>query len=133
MTRRTRRVATRATLCAAMTLVAALPATAGAQSTSDLVDFNLTESVTTWPSEYHFSSTGNGIAAFRWLDSPSKTTVISANACSDLALYGTSTYSVSDTSYHNLFAGGTGVCFKVRGRTSIGSGAMTNYDGRVQR
>jgi hypothetical protein len=120
-------------ICAAACLAMALPATAHAQVQSDLIDFNLTESTATWPTQFHISSTGDGWASYRWLDSPNKATVISGNACSDLALYGSSSYGIGDTSYHNLFHGGAGQCFAVRGRTTAGSGSMVNHDGRIQR
>jgi hypothetical protein len=133
MNRRTRRASVRAMLCAATLSIGVLPATAGAQVTSDLIDFNLTESTSTWPTQYHISSSGDGWAAFRWLDSPNKTTVISGNACADLSLYGSDTIGAGDTNYHNLFPGGAGTCFVVRGRTASGSGSMVNHDGRVKR
>jgi hypothetical protein len=114
-------------------LALALPATASAQVTSDLNDWNLTESTSTWPSEFHISSSGDGWAAFRWIDSPNKTTVISANQCSDLSAYGQDTIGAGDTSYHNLFRGSSGQCFLLRGRTASGSGSMVNHDGRIRR
>ncbi|MDA0160288.1 hypothetical protein OM076_08435 [Solirubrobacter ginsenosidimutans] len=110
-----------------------LPASAAAQVTSDLVDFNLTESVSTWPTQYHISTSGTGYASYRWLDSPNKATVISANACTDLSFFGSSSYGIGDTTYHNLYLGGAGQCFQVRGRTTAGSGSMVNHDGRIQR
>ncbi|WP_157592082.1 hypothetical protein [Solirubrobacter soli] len=110
-----------------------LPATAHAQVTSDLIDWNLTESTSTWNTQYHISTSGDGWAAFRWLDSPNKTTVISGNSCADLTLYGSDTIGVNDTNYHNLFWGGAGTCFVLRGRTASGSGSMVNHDGRVRR
>ena len=125
----------RASLLAAICCAAALPATAGAQSTTDLNDWNLTESASTWGggTQFHIGTTGSGWAAYRWLDSPNKTTVISGNACSDATLYGTDTYGVGDTNYHNLFLGSPGLCFVLRGRTSTGSGSMVNHDGRISR
>jgi hypothetical protein len=122
----------RALLSAAL-CVAALPASAGAQATSDLTDFNLTESVSTWGTQFHISNSGDGWAAYRWLDTPAKATVMSANGCADLSLYGSSTYAINDTSYHNLFFGVAGYCFLIRGRTTSGSGSMVNHDGRVRR
>jgi hypothetical protein len=133
MRRRTRRASGRALLVAALLSTGVVPATARAQVTSDLVDWNLTESTSTWPTQYHISSTGDGWAAFRWLDSPNKTTVISGNSCADLSLYGSDTIGVNDTNYHNLFWGGPSTCFVLRGRTSAGSGSMVNHDGRIKR
>jgi hypothetical protein len=132
MNRRTRRVPMRAMLCAAA-LSLTVPVAARAQQTSDLTDWNLTESTSTWPTQYHVSSTGDGWVAYRWVDSPSKTTVISANGCSDLALFGSDVIGAGDTNYHNLYPGGAGQCFLLRGRTSSGSGSMVNHDGRVKR
>jgi hypothetical protein len=133
MNRGTRRASLRAVLCAAALSLGVLPAAAHAQATSDLVDWNLTESTSTWNTQYHISSSGDGWAAFRWLDSPNKTTVISANGCSDLSLYGSDSIGVNDTNYHNLFSGVPGTCFVLRGRTASGSGSMVNHDGRVRR
>ncbi len=74
------------------------------------------------------------MVSFRWLDTPAKATVISANSCADWALLGSSSsYAVNDTSYHSLFQGGAGHCFVMRGRTASGQGSMVNHDGRVQR
>jgi opacity protein-like surface antigen len=124
----------RAALAAACWL-ALLPAVASAQSTTDLTDWNLTESVSTWGggTQFHHSTGGDGWAAFRWLDSPNKATVISSNGCTDLSLLGSSTYGVGDTGYHNLSPGVAGSCFVMRGRTTAGSGSMLNHDGRVKR
>jgi hypothetical protein len=134
MDRRSRRASARAMLCAVV-VAAALPASADAQSTTDLVDWNLTESVATWGggTQFHISAGGDGWAAFRWLDSPNKTTVISANGCTDYSLLGSQTYPVNDTGYRNLFWGPGGACFVMRGRTAAGSGSMVNHDGRVKR
>jgi hypothetical protein len=133
MDRRTFRASMRATLCAAVGLALTVPAGAYAQSTTDLIDWNLSESTSTWPSEFHISSSGDGWAAFRWVDSPNKTTVISANSCTDLAAFGQDAIGASDTGYHNLFHGSVGQCFLLRGRTASGSGSMVNHDGRVRR
>jgi hypothetical protein len=133
MDRRTPRVSLRATLGAALVLALAPPAGAGALTTTDIIDWNLTESTSTWPSEFHIGSSGSGWAAFRWVDSPNKTTVISANSCIDLALFGQDSIGVGDTAYHNLFFGSASQCFRLRGRTASGSGSMVNHDGRVQR
>ena len=133
MNGRTRRAIVRAVLCVATLSIGVLPATARAQVTSDLTDWNLTETTSTWGTQYHISSGGGGWAAYRWLDSPNKTTVISANSCADLTLYGSDSIGVNDTNYHNLFWGGAGTCFLLRGRTASGSGSMVNHDGRVRR
>ena len=136
MDRRTHRACLRATLCTAACLLAAAPATAQAQVTNDLNDWNLTESTSTWGggTQFTISVSGDGWAAYRWLDSPNKTTVISANTCTDGALRGSAaTIGVNNTSYHNLFPGLPGSCFILRGRTAIGSGSMVNHDGRIKR
>jgi hypothetical protein len=133
MNRCTHRALVCGMLLAAIFSTGVRPAVARAQSTSDLVDWNLTESTSTWNTQFHISSTGDGWAAFRWLDSPNKPTVISGNACADLSLYGSASIGVSDTTYHNLFWGGGGTCFVLRGRTGSGSGSMVNHDGRVRR
>jgi hypothetical protein len=133
MNGRTRRATVRAVLCVATLSIGVLPATAQAQVTSDLIDWTLTETTSTWGTQFHISTSGGGWAAYRWLDSPNKTTVISGNGCSDLSLYGIDTIGVNDTNYHNLFSGSAGTCFVLRGRTSSGSGSMVNHDGRVRR
>jgi hypothetical protein len=123
----------RALLCAA-TCSALLPAAADAQVTTDLNNWNLTESVSAWGggTQFHISS-GGSTAAFRWLDTPNKTTVISANTCQDVQLIGSTTIGVNDTTYHGLFSASPGACFILRGRTAIGSGSMVNHDGRISR
>jgi len=123
----------RAAIIAACVSTLTFTAVAYAYVTSDLTDWNLTESTSTWPTQYHVASGTDGVVSFRWLDSPSKSTVISANRCSDLAQYGASSYGVNDTSYHGLFTGWAGLCFYLRGRTGAGQGSMVNHDGRVQR
>ena len=60
------------------------PAVAG---TSDLNDFNLTESTSHYGTQYHVS-TGGATVSYRWLDSPSKATVISVNDCTDGSVLG---------------------------------------------
>jgi hypothetical protein len=128
MDRRLRRAAMIAAAVSTLTFTAVAYAV-----TSDLNDWHLNESTSTWPTQYHISSGGDGVVSFRWLDTPSKTTVISANRCSDLAQYGASAYGVNDTSYHALFSGSPATCFQLRGRTGAGQGSMLNHDGRVQR
>jgi hypothetical protein len=107
------------------------PAVAG---TSDLNDFNLTESLSRYPTQYHVSS-GGAPVAYRWLDSPAKSTVISVNDCTDYHLLGgSSSYGAADTSYHTLWGNGlSGWCFVVSGRTQAGQGSMSLYDGRISR
>jgi hypothetical protein len=132
MDRRSRVVAGFATIVMTLTFATL----AYAYVTSDLTDFNLTESTSTYGggTQYHIATGTDGWSSYRWLDSPSKATVISNNTCSDWWLLGnTSGYSAGDTSYHALFAGSSGQCFVVRGRTQVGQGSMTNYDGRIQR
>ncbi len=120
-------------LVAACVSTLTFTAVAYAYLTSDMNNFNLTESTTTWPTQYHVSTGTDGQVSWRWLDAPSKATVISTNRCSDLAALRISNYGVGDTSYHAMHNGSTGSCFMVRGRTAAGQGSMTNYDGRVQR
>jgi hypothetical protein len=110
-----------------------LPATATAQVPSDLTDWNLTETTSTWGTTYHVSTSGGGLVQYRWLDTPAKATVISGNACGDLALLGSATIGVNDTSYKSLFTMYPDYCFRLRGRTTSGSGSMVNHDGRVLR
>ena len=118
---------------AACVCILTFTAVAYAYVTTDMNDWNLTESTSTWPSQFHISSGTDGGGTWRWLDSPNKTTVISANTCTDLAVYATSVYGPGDTSYHNLFANTPGTCFFMRGRTASGQGSMVNHDGRVSR
>ena len=107
------------------------PALAG---TSDLNDFNLIESVRSYPTQYHVS-TGGAPVAYRWLDSPSKSTVISVNDCNDGSLLGGSqSYGAGDTTYHTLWSNGlSGWCIVVSGRTQAGQGSMSLFDGRISR
>ena len=134
MDRRSHRARSRALLAAAVAALAVFPAAAGAQVTSDLTDWNLTESTSTWGggTQFHIS-TGGSLVMYRWLDSPNKATVISGNACADYALYGSGTIGVGDTGYHGLFSDDPGTCFVLRGRTTSCSGSMVNHDGRVSR
>lgn len=133
MDRRTRRASLRAAFCAAACLLAA-PATAQAVWT-DLNNWNLTETASTWGggTQFSISSGGGGSASYRWLDDPDKTTVIAAHACGDGSLRGSATIAAHNTSYHHLFSGAVGTCFVLRGRTAIGSGSMVNHDGRIDR
>lgn len=104
-------------------------------ATTDLDNWNLSEGLTQWgpPTQFHVSSGGSAVQ-FRWLDTPNKVTVISANNCIDWSTLGaSSTFGVNDTSYHTLHNGYSGQCFILRGRTAAGQGSMTNHDGRVSR
>lgn len=134
MHRRLRRHASSA-LAAAILGLGISAATAFAFVTTDLTDFNLTESVGSYGggTQFHVSTGTDGSVSYRWLDAPSKATVVSGNSCSDLANYGSATISAGNTGYAGLFSGWTGLCFIVRGRTTNGSGSMTYYDGRIQR
>jgi hypothetical protein len=108
---------------------------AHATVTTDLNNWNLTESLSQWGggTQFHIS-TGGSAVQYRWLDSPNKTTVISANNCTDFGLLGSSSaYGVGDTSYHTLYNGSQGQCFILQGRTGAGQGSMVNHDGRVSR
>ena len=131
MDRRVRRGLLLAGVC--VTLGAAAPARA--QVLTDLNNWNLTETVSTWNggSNFHISTSGDGTAQFRWLDTPSKVTVISANTCMDLYYLGGGSIPINNTSYLHLFSASPGACFVMRGRTSSGSGSMVNHDGRVKR
>ena len=112
-----------------------LPASALAFVTTDMIDWNLTDTASTYGggTQFHISTGTDGSVSYRWLDVTDHTTVISGNSCADYSLLGTNTISSGNTSYHLLFWGTQGQCFVLRGRTAIGSGAMYNKDGRVQR
>ena len=132
MDRRSRVVAIFAALVMSLTCASL----AYAYVTSDLNDFNLTESTSTYGggTQFHIATGTVGWSYYRWLDAPSKATVISNNTCADWALLGSaSAYGVNDTSYHALFRGSAGQCFVVRGRAQAGQGSMSLYDGRIQR
>jgi len=100
--------------------------------TTDIIDFNLTETTSTY-GQYTVSSGTDGWVSYRWLDDPNHTTVISGNNCPDLALFGKSDIPAHNTSYHALFQSWYGLCFALRGRTAAGTGSMVNHDGRIQR
>ncbi len=109
-----------------------VPALAG---TTDINDFNLTETTSTYGggTQYHVT-TGGSTVYYRWLDSPIKSTVISANTCVDAAMLGQQSYAVSDTAYKTIWANGSSqACFILRGRTQAGQGSMSLYDGRINR
>jgi hypothetical protein len=135
MDRPSRRSLARALVCALILLALGAPAAARAQVTTDLVDWNLSETTSTWGggTQFHISSGGSGTASYRWLDSPNKTTVISANGCSDNSPLGGATIGVGNTGYNGLFSAPVGWCFVLRGRTAAGSGSMVNHDGRILR
>jgi hypothetical protein len=99
---------------------------------SDIIDFNLTESTSTY-GQYGISSGTDGWVSYRWVDDPNHTTVISGNNCSDLSLFGKAEIPAHNTSYHHLFQGSWGLCFALRGRTAAGAGSMVNHDGRLER
>ncbi len=111
--------------------------TARADLTSDIVDWNMTESLSQagGGTQFHISSGSSGVAQYRWLDSPNKSNVVSANNCSDLHVIGSvASYGVGDTGYHWLFTNGfAGQCFILQGHTNPGQGSMLNHDGRVSR
>ena len=89
---------------------------AWAAVTTDLNDFNLSESTSTYGggTQYHVSQFGS-LVEYRWLDAPVKSTVINAGSCTDYALVGTArTYAVGSTSYQSLFSASDGDCFVVR-------------------
>jgi hypothetical protein len=135
MDRRLRALRACSALLAVMAGTLALTTRAYATVTTDLIDWNLTETVSRWGggTQFHIS-TGGSAVLYRWLDSPNKTTVISGNSCSDFSLLGSaSTYGIGDTSYHTLFNGLAGQCFVLQGRTGAGQGSMVNHDGRVSR
>jgi hypothetical protein len=114
----------------------ALGPAALADSTNDINDWNMTEAVSQagGGTQFHIGSGSSGLAQYRWLDSPNKSTVVSANDCADLHVLGSvSSYGVGDTSYHGLFTGIAGTCFILQGRTQAGQGSMVNHDGRVSR
>jgi hypothetical protein len=138
MDRHSRRVAACALAAACLGLGFAPAAQAYTFVTTDIIDFNLTESISQYNGGQQFrvspNGDGDGTVNYRWVDVPPKTTVISANACGNLALLGSHQYNAGITDYRELFAGGfQSECFILRGRTAAGSGSMTNYDGRLQR
>lgn len=130
-----RRVALTA-VSATLAALAGAPA-AMAYVTTDMNNWNLTDQASTYGNgsvNFNISSGSDGHVSFRWLDSPNKTTVISGNTCGDYALlHDPISIGSADTTYHEVFAGGTSQCFVLRGRTAIGSGSMVSHDGRVQR
>ena len=103
-------------------------------STSDLTNFNLTETYSTYPTQYRVS-TGGAAVEYRWLDSPSKDTVIAAIDCTDGFVLGSAqSIGSGNTAYHTLWGSGSSLyCFQVKGRTAAGQGSMNLHEGRVQR
>jgi hypothetical protein len=99
---------------------------------TNIVDFNLTETTSTY-GQYSVSAGTDGWVSYRWGDDPNHTTAISGNQCSDLALFGKADIPAHNTAYHALFHGWAGLCFALRGRTAPGAGSMVNHDGRLQR
>jgi hypothetical protein len=136
MDRRLRPARACAVLLCALVAGLATAAQASAYVPSDLTDWDMFETLSTYGggTQFHISSGTDGWVTFRWLDVTDHTTVNSANACADLALLGSSTtITAGDTNYHGLFHDVAGTCFELRGRTAAGSGSMFNKDGRVQR
>ena len=134
MDRRMRRSAARAALAAALAATLTSTAVAMGYSTSDLTPWSLTEAVSTYGTEFHIATGTDGWVAFRWLDSPTKITVVSGNACPDWSLIGSpQTIGTGDVAYHSLFQGFAGECFVLRGRTAAGGGPMSGKNGRVRR
>ena len=130
-----RTAASGALLASLLTLAATSPARA-AYALTDINNWDLYESVTTYGggTQFHISSGGDGWANYRWLDVTTHTTVISGNACSDYSLYGSHQFNAGVTAYRSLFySASSGLCFVLRGRTANGSGAMYNKDGRLAR
>jgi hypothetical protein len=121
-------VATLVALC----LCAAGATLAYAYVFTDIIDFNLTETTSTY-GQYGVSQGTDGWVSYRWVDDPNHTTVISGNNCSDLSLFGKATIPAHDTAYYALFHGSWGLCFALRGRTAAGAGSMVNHDGRLER
>ncbi len=108
--------------------------TAQAFFTSDVTNWSLNESWKTYGggTNYHISSDGDGSADFRWVTNLTKTTVLSANRCSDYSQRGSTTISGGDTTFHQLFGGGLPTdCFVLRGKTL--DGTTDPHDGRLRR
>ena len=134
MDRRMRRSSARAALLAAAAATLTSAAIAAGYVTTDLTPWNLTETTTTYGTDFLISTGTDGWVAFRWLDSPTKITVVSGNACPDWSLIGNpQTIGAGDVAYHSLFQGFAGECFVLRGRTAAGQGAMSGKNGRVRR
>lgn len=133
MDRRTRR----RLVCAmgfASLLLAAAPAASQTFVYTDIPDFNLTGTWTSYGggTQYHISSTGDGTVSYRWVDVTPLDNIVSGNSCSDLSSFGQHYYNAGVTLYRQLFSGFSGLCFILRGETA-GGGSMYFYDGRLQR
>src|SRR4051794_29616348 len=103
---------TGAALVLALTLGLLSAPVAHAWFYTDIVNWNLTETVSTY-GQYSIGTTGDGGAYYRWVDDPSHTTVVSGNSCQDLSLYGKTDIGAHDTSYHKLFQGNPYLCFNL--------------------
>jgi hypothetical protein len=128
----------RAVRIAAVTLAACGAGAIGASAAyayvyTTIVDFNLTETTTTYGGGPYTVSSGNSTIQYRWTDDPDHTTAISANACADLSQLGRADIPAHGTSYYTLASPGTGTCFRLRGRTAPGAGSMPNHDGTLAR
>lgn len=110
-----------------LALLAAPPAHA---ATNEIIDFNLTESLSTYSTYTTTSSSG---IQYRWVDSPWKATYITTANCFTNVSLGGANYSAGQTSYQLVGSAGSGVCFALRGRTQAGQGSMFFYDGRLSR
>ena len=121
-----------AALLVALFAAGVVASTASAYVYTDIIDFNLTETTSTYGT-YSISSVGDNSAYYRWVDDPAHSTVISGNSCVDLALFGKADIPAHNTSYFRLFTGTPYQCFALRGRTATGAGSMYYYDGRIQR
>lgn len=112
----------------------ASPAAASHQ-TSDFANWDLVDyEVRTWGASFTYVHTYFGQIQWRWLDTPTKTTVISSNYCGDLGMIGKNDFpaGASGTQYRSIGGGVyANTCFRVRGRTATGSGGMYNHDGRL--
>lgn len=130
-----RRSLSASALVAACLLFGGLAAQAQAFFTSDIVDFNLGQSVSSYNGgqNFHISTTGNGWVSYRWVDDPDVGTVISGNACPDLSNFGSHSFNAHVTAWRQLFWGYTSTCFVLRGRVYSGQGSMYNHDGRLER
>ena len=135
MNRRSRRAACALGVLCLLAAASATPAQAYTWVYTDIINFNLTETASSagGGTQFHISSTGDGNVRYRWVDSPSKDTIISGNSCGDLSSFGSHYYNSGVTVYRQLFSGESGRCFLLRGRTASGQGSMTNYDGRLER
>jgi hypothetical protein len=119
---------------AALAATAALALPQAAQAATTDVSWALGQTTVTYgpPTSFHIS-TGGSAVDYRWLDTLTKDTVISANGCSDLGLLGSDAIGAGDTGYHRLFNGAPSQCFVLRGRVASGQGSTTTRTGRVSR